>query len=146
MASTTDFHLSRHPSVTINICHAHYLKTFYKTPWLIHVFPNQMTWFQKHYKLSTTVYKLLGTQKKWKPYTFKVSTLFKRAADGNRTRDLRTTNATLYRLSHTSLLFTKHNRDNTVLFVSCQEKYYWQGDGRAICILEINTRYSKISK
>ena len=27
----------------------------------------------------------------------------KRAADGNRTRDLRTTNATLYRLSHSSI-------------------------------------------
>ena len=27
-----------------------------------------------------------------------------RAADGNRTRDLRTTNATLYRLSHSSML------------------------------------------
>ncbi len=27
----------------------------------------------------------------------------KKAADGNRTRDLRTTNATLYRLSHSSL-------------------------------------------
>ena len=26
-----------------------------------------------------------------------------KAADGNRTRDLRTTNATLYRLSHSSL-------------------------------------------
>ena len=30
---------------------------------------------------------------------------FKQAADGNRTRDLRTTNATLYRLSHSSLRF-----------------------------------------
>ena len=28
---------------------------------------------------------------------------FYRAADGNRTRDLRTTNATLYRLSHSSI-------------------------------------------
>ena len=28
---------------------------------------------------------------------------FQKAADGNRTRDLRTTNATLYRLSHSSL-------------------------------------------
>ena len=27
---------------------------------------------------------------------------FMKAADGNRTRDLRTTNATLYRLSHSS--------------------------------------------
>ena len=53
--------------------------------------------------LSTTVYRLSGTQKKWKPCIFKVSTLFKRAADGNRTRDLRTTNATLYRLSHSSI-------------------------------------------
>ena len=53
--------------------------------------------------LSTIVCKLSGTQKKWKPCIFKVSTLFKRAADGNRTRDLRTTNATLYRLSHSSI-------------------------------------------
>ena len=30
------------------------------------------------------------------------SVFLKRAADGNRTRDLRTTNATLYRLSHSS--------------------------------------------
>ena len=29
--------------------------------------------------------------------------LYSRAADGNRTRDLRTTNATLYRLSHSSI-------------------------------------------
>lgn len=29
---------------------------------------------------------------------------FARAADGNRTRDLRTTNATLYRLSHSSTM------------------------------------------
>ncbi len=28
---------------------------------------------------------------------------YMRAADGNRTRDLRTTNATLYRLSHSSI-------------------------------------------
>ena len=28
---------------------------------------------------------------------------FSKAADGNRTRDLRTTNATLYRLSHSSI-------------------------------------------
>ena len=33
----------------------------------------------------------------------------KKAADGNRTRDLRTTNATLYRLSHSSLC--KHTTD-----------------------------------
>ena len=32
----------------------------------------------------------------------RLSTAFIRAADGNRTRDLRTTNATLYRLSHSS--------------------------------------------
>ena len=32
-----------------------------------------------------------------------VSASSMRAADGNRTRDLRTTNATLYRLSHSSI-------------------------------------------
>ena len=31
---------------------------------------------------------------------------FLKAADGNRTRDLRTTNATLYRLSHSSIFVT----------------------------------------
>ncbi len=34
-----------------------------------------------------------------KPYVWRIY----KAADGNRTRDLRTTNATLYRLSHSSL-------------------------------------------
>ena len=37
----------------------------------------------------------------------KIQGLYFKAADGNRTRDLRTTNATLYRLSHSSLLFNK---------------------------------------
>ena len=48
-----------------------------------------------------------------KPYTIerKVSHTCK-AGNGNRTRDLRTTNATLYRLSHTSILTKK------VLFVT----------------------------
>ena len=31
--------------------------------------------------------------------------VIKKAADGNRTRDLRTTNATLYRLSHSSKFY-----------------------------------------
>ena len=53
--------------------------------------------------VSTADYKISEEQKKWKPCIIKVSTLFKRAADGNRTRDLRTTNATLYRLSHSSI-------------------------------------------
>ena len=35
----------------------------------------------------------------------KIQGLYFKAADGNRTRDLRTTNATLYRLSHSSLWF-----------------------------------------
>ena len=41
-----------------------------------------------------------------KPDTLKnqgSGTFKERAADGNRTRDLRTTNATLYRLSHSSI-------------------------------------------
>ena len=41
--------------------------------------------------------KKLDTLKNQGSGTFK-----ERAADGNRTRDLRTTNATLYRLSHSS--------------------------------------------
>ena len=45
--------------------------------------------------------------KKWKPYIYQGFHTFQRAADGNRTRDLRTTNATLYRLSHSSLLSGK---------------------------------------
>lgn len=59
--------------------------------------------------------------KKRKHCKINVSASYMRAADGNRTRDLRTTNATLYRLSHTSLLCIKHNRDNTLLLVFCQE-------------------------
>ena len=43
-------------------------------------------------------------KKPCKYVVFPVSTRFYgKAADGNRTRDLRTTNATLYRLSHSSL-------------------------------------------
>lgn len=42
-------------------------------------------------------------KKPCKYVVFPVSTRFYgKAADGNRTRDLRTTNATLYRLSHAS--------------------------------------------
>lgn len=40
--------------------------------------------------------------KKRKHCKINVSAFYMRAADGNRTRDLRTTNATLYRLSHAS--------------------------------------------
>ena len=40
-------------------------------------------------------------QKQIKQKTLEKSRVFE-AADGNRTRDLRTTNATLYRLSHSS--------------------------------------------
>ena len=40
--------------------------------------------------------------KKRKHCKINVSASYMRAADGNRTRDLRTTNATLYRLSHSS--------------------------------------------
>ena len=40
--------------------------------------------------------------KKRKHCKINVSASYMRAADGNRTRDLRTTNATLYRLSHIS--------------------------------------------
>ena len=42
--------------------------------------------------------------KKRKHCKINVSASYMRAADGNRTRDLRTTNATLYRLSHISTL------------------------------------------
>ena len=37
-----------------------------------------------------------------KPESIDFFWAIKKAADGNRTRDLRTTNATLYRLSHSS--------------------------------------------
>ena len=46
--------------------------------------------------------------KKRKHCKINVSASYMRAADGNRTRDLRTTNATLYRLSHSSI-FTDGN-------------------------------------
>ena len=42
-------------------------------------------------------------KKPQKPSCRSVSEAFFEAADGNRTRDLRITNATLYRLSHSSL-------------------------------------------
>ncbi len=38
-------------------------------------------------------------------FSAKIQGFYFKAADGNRTRDLRTTNATLYRLSHSSLWF-----------------------------------------
>ena len=42
----------------------------------------------------------------------------KRAADGNRTRDLRTTNATLYRLSHSSIVdFERFALSQSPLFI-----------------------------
>ena len=49
------------------------------------------------------------------------------AADGNRTRDLRTTNATLYRLSHSSIVLENCSFAITVLHsiksgIFCQEK------------------------
>ena len=46
---------------------------------------------------------------------------FHRAADGNRTRDLRTTNATLYRLSHSSFYFVPLTR--TLYILSWGEKF-----------------------
>ena len=52
---------------------------------------------------------------------------FPRAADGNRTRDLRTTNATLYRLSHSSLqCIISHHR--TVLYhsINCFVNGNWK--------------------
>ena len=41
---------------------------------------------------------------------------FARAADGNRTRDLRTTNATLYRLSHSSLFCFGRSREPRIYY------------------------------
>ena len=46
--------------------------------------------------------------KKRKHCKINVSASYMRAADGNRTRDLRTTNATLYRLSHSSISISEH--------------------------------------
>ena len=43
-----------------------------------------------------------GETKSGNTVKYNVSAFCLRAADGNRTRDLRTTNATLYRLSHSS--------------------------------------------
>lgn len=51
--------------------------------------------------LSTLYRVLLIFGKKKIPCKYKG---FRQAADGNRTRDLRTTNATLYRLSHSSII------------------------------------------
>ena len=67
-------------------------------------------------------------KKPCKYVVFPVSTRFYgKAADGNRTRDLRTTNATLYRLSHSSLCpvvcFVPHNESNYIMRNSgCQQK------------------------
>ena len=48
------------------------------------------------------------------------TTLCFQAADGNRTRDLRTTNATLYRLSHSSTRFSLFCVSLSATFVSIQ--------------------------
>ena len=42
-------------------------------------------------------------EKRQNPHKYWILALNKQAADGNRTRDLRLTKATLYRLSHSSL-------------------------------------------
>ena len=58
-----------------------------------------------------------------KPDTLKnqgSGTFKERAADGNRTRDLRTTNATLYRLSHSSIMFSQHLYYYTIGSSDCQ--------------------------
>ena len=53
--------------------------------------------------------------KKRKHCKINVSASYMRAADGNRTRDLRTTNATLYRLSHSSLFCVACARDLIII-------------------------------
>ena len=42
-------------------------------------------------------------EKRQNPHKYWILALHTRAADGNRTRDLRLTKATLYRLSHSSI-------------------------------------------
>ena len=54
--------------------------------------------------------------KKRKHCKINVSASYMRAADGNRTRDLRTTNATLYRLSHSSFLFSVRSREPRIYY------------------------------
>ena len=51
--------------------------------------------------------------------------LNRKAADGNRTRDLRTTNATLYRLSHSSLSCSCRSRLDYIITASniCQQNF-----------------------
>ena len=58
--------------------------------------------------------------KKRKHCKINVSASYMRAADGNRTRDLRTTNATLYRLSHSSIMFSQHLYYYTIGSSDCQ--------------------------
>ncbi len=48
-----------------------------------------------------------------------------KAADGNRTRDLRTTNATLYRLSHSSLSYHLRSRLDYNITGSIQCQYFF---------------------
>ena len=56
-------------------------------------------------------------KKPCKYVVFPVSTRFYgKAADGNRTRDLRTTNATLYRLSHSSNFIWYRSREPCIYY------------------------------
>ena len=56
----------------------------------------------------------------------------KEAADGNRTRDLRTTNATLYRLSHSSMVgelslaITRHIISKDAMFVNIKLNKFFE--------------------
>ena len=58
----------------------------------------------------TKPYHFSESKEKAKNLNFKgFSLIHRQAADGNRTRDLRTTNATLYRLSHSSVFNVLRN-------------------------------------
>ena len=64
--------------------------------------------------------------KKRKHCKINVSASYMRAADGNRTRDLRTTNATLYRLSHSSIMFSQ--KESVSLSCIGSLPLFWESD------------------
>ena len=54
------------------------------------------------------------------PHFIRDSAILQQAADGNRTGDLRTTNATHYRLCYSSITSEIYN---TIVILSCQQNF-----------------------
>ena len=78
---------------------SHTLSILYRVKYINNIFYCMQIYC--HSLCLQTVFRIVKTQENGSP-KIRTSAFFMRAADGNRTRDLRTTNATLYRLSHSS--------------------------------------------